>query len=111
MQQHTLSLALFSAVLAASGMAYAAQHQADNDALALEQAHIPLSAAIAAAEQHVGGKASKAEFEHSKKGNYYEVEVVSSARKVFDVRVDADKGSVLSAQEDRADGHGKDEDD
>ncbi len=47
-------------------------------------------------------KASRAEYENSKQGWVYDVEVVSGA-KVFDVRVDADKGTVISSAEDKAD--------
>lgn len=112
MQQHRLSLTLLSALLLASaGAAYAAHAGAANDALAIEQAHISLTQAVAAAEQHAGGKAAKAEFEHSRKGNFYEVEVVTSAHQVFDVRVDAQQGQVLSSRLDKADGADQGEDD
>jgi hypothetical protein len=58
--------------------------------------------AVTVAEQHANGKASRAEYENSKQGWVYDVEVVSGA-KVFDVRVDADKGTVISSAEDKAD--------
>lgn len=45
---------------------------------------------------------SRAEYEKSQQGWAYDVEVVSGA-KVFDVKVDADKGTVISAAEDKAD--------
>ena len=64
--------------------------------------------AIAAAEQQAGGRASKAEYEHSKQhGWVYDVEVVAGA-KVFDVKVDAQNGAVLASaldSEDHDDGH------
>lgn len=75
---------------------------AENDALAAANAKVSLTQAITAAEQHAAGKATKAEFEHGKQGPVYEVEVVSGS-KVFDVRVDADKGSVISSREDKLD--------
>ncbi|MBS0306670.1 MAG: PepSY domain-containing protein [Proteobacteria bacterium] len=96
-------LSVVTVALATTGaVALAASSVARNDALAAAQAKISLTQAIAAAEQHAGGKASKAEFEHSKQGSHYEVEVVG-ATQVFDVKVDADSGTVLSSQEDKAD--------
>jgi uncharacterized membrane protein YkoI len=96
--------ALLSVVLAAGAMAaYAATEGLVNDAQAALSAPTSLSQAIAAAEQHVGGKASRAKLERSrKKGTYYEVEVVKGTD-VFDVRVDADKGNVISTEKDHAD--------
>ena len=75
----------------------------ENDALTtnLGKAKISLVQAIAAAEQHANGKASRAEYENSKQGWVYDVEVVSGD-KFFDVRVNADKGTVISSAEDKA---------
>lgn len=75
---------------------------AENDALAAANARVSLTQAITAAEQHAAGKATKAEFEYGQQGPIYEVEVVSGS-KVFDVRVDADKGAVISSREDKLD--------
>ncbi len=89
-------------VVAGGATAFAAQ-TAQNDAEAVNQAAVTLTQAVAAAEQQAGGRASKAEFEHSKAhGWIYEVEVVSGA-KVFDVKIDAQKGSVLESKLDGAD--------
>ena len=97
------SIPLLAIALAVAGsVAYAAQSGTENDALAITKAKIPLSQAVAAAEQHANGKAARAEYEHSKQGWVYDVEVVSGA-KVFDVKVDADKGTVISSVEDKAD--------
>lgn len=99
-----LSAFALAAALAASGaVAYAGAGQ-DNDALAIANANakISLTQAVAVAEQHANGKATHAEFEHSEQGWIYEVEVVSGAR-VVDIKVDADKGTVIASQEDRAD--------
>jgi uncharacterized membrane protein YkoI len=94
--------------LAFSGV-YAAANSSENDALAISSAKIDLTKAVAAAEQHVGGKASKAEYERHKGQGVYEIEVVKD-KQVMDVKVDASTGSVISAKEDRAD-KGKDDDD
>lgn len=100
---HKTSLAALAAVLATSGaLAYAAASGEGNDALAAAAAPVSLTQAIAAAEQHAGGKATKAEYEHSRKGAYYEVEVVQG-QQVWDVRIDPHKGTVLTAALDKAD--------
>lgn len=93
---------LVAAIAAAGTVAYAAQGGMENDALSITKANIPLTQAVTTAEQHVNGRASRAEYENSKQGWVYDVEVVSGA-KVFDVRVDADKGTVISSAEDKAD--------
>ncbi len=95
-------IAILAAVLATGGVAAYAANAVQNDAMAMTQAKISLTQAITAAEQHTGGKASKAEFEKTKMGWAYDVEVVNGV-KVFDVRVDTDKGTVISSAEDKAD--------
>ena len=90
------------AIAAAGTVVYAATGSKDNDAISIVNAKIPLAQAVTVAEQHVNGKATRAEFENSKQGWVYDVEVVSAA-KVFDVKVDADKGTVISSAEDKAD--------
>lgn len=74
----------------------------ENDALAAASAKVSLTQAISVAEQHAAGKATKAEFERGKPGPLYEVEVVSGS-KVFDVKVDAEQGTVLASREDKLD--------
>lgn len=96
-------LSLLAAAIAAVGtVAYAAQGGLENDAFAITKAKIPLAQAVTAAEQHANGKASRAEYENTKQGWVYDVEVVSGA-KVFDVKVDADKGTVITSTEDKND--------
>ena len=65
------------AVLSATavGGVYAAK-STDNDALAINDAQISLTQAVIAAEQHVGGRASRAEYEHHKGQWLFDVEVV-----------------------------------
>lgn len=74
-----------------------------NDAGPVGSAKVSLDAAVAVAEKHVQGKAARAEYEKQKGGQWvYDVEVVAGA-KVFDVKVDADKGTVIASNEDQAD--------
>lgn len=89
-------------IAAASTVAYAASNGIENDASTITKAKIPLTQAIAVAEQHASGMAARAEYENSRNGWVYDVEVVSGA-KVFDVKVDADKGTIISSTEDKAD--------
>lgn len=102
MYRHTRLGLLAAAVVALGATALAAQAAHDNDALPIQQAKISLSQAVAAAEQHVHGLASRAEFERDQKGWVYDVEVVQGV-KVFDVKVDANQGGVISTTEDRLD--------
>ena len=90
------------AIAAAGTVAYAATGSMENDAMAVGKAKISLAQAVTTAEQHVNGKAARAEFENSKQGWVYDVEVASGT-KVFDVKIDADKGTVISSAEDKAD--------
>ena len=93
---------LVLAITAGSTVAYAASHGMENDAASITKAKIPLTQAVTVAEQHASGKAARAEYENSKNGWVYDVEVVNGA-KVFDVNVDADKGTIVSSVEDKAD--------
>ncbi|GMV46073.1 MAG: hypothetical protein AMXMBFR66_14710 [Pseudomonadota bacterium] len=102
MNRNIARAVLAAAVAAAGAAAYAAKGSVENDALAIAQAKTTLAQAIAAAEQHAGGRAAKAEYEHARQGGFFEVEVVAGS-KVFDVKVDADKGTVVSSTEDHND--------
>ena len=104
--KHYRTLSLLAAAMAlAAGTAVYAKDSKENDAMAVMNAAIPLAQAVTTAEQHAQGKASRAEYEDSKQGWVYDVEVVSGS-KVFDVKVDANKGTVLSSAEDDADEDG-----
>lgn len=93
------AIAAFSAAAIGTAVASTAT---DNDALAVTSARIGLTQAVIAAEQHAGGKASRAEFEKHKGRWVFDVEVVNG-RKVMDVTVDSDSGKVVAAAEDKAD--------
>lgn len=95
-------IVIMAVALASAGVVAIAANTMENDAAALGSAKISLSQAIANAEQHTGGKASRAEFEHTRAGWAYDVEVVNGA-KVVDVRVDSATGTVISAIDDKMD--------
>jgi uncharacterized membrane protein YkoI len=100
---HAFSILAAGTAAAVSLGVYAADRvAADNDAKAIASA-IPIGQAVVTAEQHVGGKATRAELERDKKGRgVFDVEV-STPDKVFDVQVDASTGVVLASSEDKAD--------
>jgi len=100
----TAALTILS--LAGLGGAQAATTM-QNDALGIADAGISLTQAVTAAEQHVGGKASSAEYELDQGRGVFEVEVVKGSE-VMDVRVDPTSGKVLSAMNDKVD-QGNDE--
>ena len=89
------------ALVTTGSVAYAAKGM-DNDAMSITNARIPLGRAVAIAEEYVHGKATRAEYEHSKPGWVYDVEVISGTR-VFDIKVDADQGTVIASAEDKTD--------
>ena len=95
-------IAIVTAALASVGVAAFAAKNVETEAASAPATKISLVQAIAAAEQQANGRALRAEYEQTKAGWAYDVEVVSGA-KVFDVRVDADKGTVISSAEDKAD--------
>jgi uncharacterized membrane protein YkoI len=77
---------------------------AQNDAVIPAPAAISLVQAIQAAERHATGRAIRAEYEAGGKPRIwtYDIEVVASAT-VFDVKVDATNGTIISSKEDVAD--------
>lgn len=93
-------------VLAFCTAAIAAK-RSENDASGIEGSKLSLVQAIALAERNVNGKATRAEFESTVLGRVFEVEVVNGD-KVYDVRIDAEQATVISAVEDAND-HDDDE--
>jgi uncharacterized membrane protein YkoI len=80
-----------------------------NDAAAIANARISLVTAITTAEQHAQGKAMRAEYEQRKDGQWvYEIEVAAPSG-VFDVKIDADKGTVIASPADKVDDDDKDD--
>ncbi len=105
-EKRKLYVAAAAAVLI-GGAGFAVAEKMDtseNDAQAVLKAQVSLIQAVTTAEQSAQGKAARAEYEQNGKGPHYEVEIVSGA-KVYDVRVDAASGKILSTVEDRKDGH------
>lgn len=102
MNRKIYQVVLAAFVTTAIGSAYAAE-SATNDALAISDAKISLTQAVAAAEQHIGGQASKAEYEHEKGQLVFKVEVVKG-QSAMDVKVDPMNGQIIASADDKA-GH------
>lgn len=93
-----LASSLFMA--AAVGVAHADEGAKKWDAIS--QTKVSLVQAINAAEKHqTGSKAVQAELEVKRDKTYYEVEVVTPEKRVYDVKVDAQTAAVISAEEDK----------
>ena len=97
-----LSLVVATLAAVAAGASYAANGGLESKVTAITKAKIPLIQAVAIAELHLKGKALEAEYKNAITGAFYEVDVVSGG-KVFEVKIDADKGSMISSAEDKAD--------
>ncbi|WP_396333963.1 PepSY domain-containing protein [Burkholderia anthina] len=98
-----IKLSVLAALVATgAAAAYAANGNRENDAMSVVHAPVTLAQAVTAAEQHVHGKAARAEYENSKQGWVYDVEVVSDG-KAYDVRVDSNNGTILASSIDSAD--------
>ena len=117
MQRKMLIPALIMAagVATAGGLVYAQSSGAKpNDAATnLAKARITLVQAVSIAERQVGGMASHAEVENENGRLVYGVEVSDNIRTI-DVKVDANDGSIVSAQADHEDAtseNGKEEQD
>ncbi len=74
---HLAALAAISMV--AIGSTHAAKSM-ENDALAVTAAKIDMTEAVAAAEQHIGGEATRAEYERRKGQWVFDVEVVKDKK-------------------------------
>lgn len=96
-----LYLTLGALSAATAGGVYAANFM-ENDALAVANAKVSMSQAVAAAEHHIGGRAARAEYERHDGQWVFDVEVVKGAR-VVDVKVDPASGAVLASSDDEFD--------
>lgn len=95
------TLATLAILSVAAVNSYAAP-PSPNDAMSIMRAKIGMAQAVAAAEEHAGGKAARAEFERHNGQWVFDVEVVKG-NQVMDVKVDPTTGRTLSAATDKAD--------
>ncbi len=95
-------LILISFILAGTAVAAQATEGSGNDAGIINQAGIPLTKAVKVATDHTGGKATRAEYEQTKQGPAFDVEVVKGDQ-TWDVRVDGKTGQLISSVKDATD--------
>ena len=96
-----------AAVLCAAVMSSAyAEKSMEKDSLSINDTKVSMAQAVTTAEQHVGGKAVHAEYEHHKDRSTFDVEVVKD-KKIIKVKIDPTSGKVLSSLEDKDDEHHK----
>jgi uncharacterized membrane protein YkoI len=108
MRRSTLMLCAAAVLVSASALARTAALSASH-AVAVPYTAISLDAAVAAAEKYAHGNAIGADYEKQKDGQWvYEIEV-RSGPKVFDVKIDAEKGTVIASTESKADADNRDD--
>ena len=95
------------AIIAALGLGTAAGSALaydKSDIRAMEQAKIKLEQAIERAQQqHSGSRALSAEIDMRRDRAEYEVEVMTTDKRIYDIRIDAVNGNVLENREDHDD--------
>ena len=114
MNAKKLTVAVVLGTLTASSLVFAAtKHMEGNEVPALKAqlaaSKISFAEAIAIAEKHVQGKATRAELEDEAGKFAYQIEVLQGDR-LTDVTIDSRDGKVLSAKADQADRKGDKED-
>jgi|SRR5215467_8301149 uncharacterized membrane protein YkoI len=94
-----------AALIVATGIAVAGEYVLDQPGLreraaiaALGTTQIPLAQAIELAEQHVDGRAAKAELESARDHVVAHVKVVTTDRSLYDVQVDANDGRIVASR-------------
>ncbi|HDZ37221.1 MAG TPA: peptidase M4 [Marinobacter sp.] len=97
-----LRLLLLCSALTVTAIPAFASGDIETDEPSISQAKISLQEAIQVAEQHSGGKASRAEFEQTANGPAFDVEI-TKGKQTLDVRVDPMTSKVLSSEMDRED--------
>jgi hypothetical protein len=92
----------YTAILFGASVLVPAAAVPTSDTVAVPYATFSLAAAVAAAEKYVHGNAVRADYKQQKDGEWlYEIEV-RSGPKVFDVKLDVEKGTVIASTEDKA---------
>lgn len=94
-------LAAVALLLASAVGSVDAAKSADNDAHAMADAKISLTPAVSAAEQHVGGQASRAEYAQHQGQGVFDVEVLKG-KPVMAVTANSRTGTLIAVVEDQA---------
>jgi hypothetical protein len=101
MPRSMLMLCATAVLFSAGALACTVAVSADR-AIAVPYAKVSLDAAVATAENYAHGNAGCADYEKQTNGQWvYEIEV-RKGPKVFDVKVDAEKGTIIASTEAQA---------
>ena len=98
--KHANKIILASTLLAVVGTVAARSMENNEINIQASYAKITIAQATNIAESSLNGKARNAELESHKGQLAYDSEVVDAAGKAYDVIVNADNGSIISAAED-----------
>ncbi|MDE2369871.1 MAG: PepSY domain-containing protein [Burkholderiales bacterium] len=98
----TSLLAAAAAAIAITGTVFAAEgaHEDDDAVASLAQARLSLVQAVDVAQNHTGGRATRAELGSENGAPVFEIEVAAADQQLTDVTVDAVAGKVLSTRKD-----------
>ncbi len=107
-KKHTFIL-IFVAILV-SGLVQANKSK-ENDALSVNSAKVTLTQAVNTALANVAGKAVNVEFSNDDGVAVWEIEVITTANKVYDVEVNAETGIFIKKELDTDDDENEDDED
>jgi uncharacterized membrane protein YkoI len=97
-----LAMLLTVGTLAVGGTAYGDEKEKIGKAEMAAVAKVTIDQAVKTASEKVSGKVIEAELEHKHNKVVWEVEVVTAEDKVMEVHIDADTGTVIDVEEEKA---------
>jgi uncharacterized membrane protein YkoI len=97
-----LAVVLAAGTLATAGSAYADDNGKNGKAEMAATAKVTIDQAIKTALEKVSGKVIEAELETKHNKLVWEVEVVTADKKVMEIHIDADTGTVMDVEEEKA---------
>lgn len=96
-----LAVVLATGILAAAGAAYGDDNGKNGKAEMAATAKVTIDQAIKTASEKVSGKIIEAELEQKHNKLVWEVEIVTADKKVMEVHIDADTGTVIDVEEEK----------
>lgn len=97
-----LSIVLAAGTLAAAGIAFGDEEEKNGKTEMAAAAKVTIDQALKIALEKVSGKVIEAELETKHNKLVWEVEVVTSDKKVMEVHINADTGAVIDVEEEKA---------
>ena len=96
-----LTILLAAATLAVGGTAYGDEKEKNGKAEMAAAAKVTIDQAIKTASEKVSGKVIEAELEQRHDRLIWEVEIVTPEKKIMEVHIDAETGSVIDVEEEK----------